>query len=146
MTTPTAPPVLENRSRERAGDLAAIAELLAGVEEGVNARDADRCVARFAADTRSVTAAGRRAVGREAVRAAHESAFAVLGAARARFVLLDVAFPRDDVAVATTGAWSADDPAALDLDRPATVVVYVLVREPDGWWVASRQFTRVASP
>ena len=44
----------------------------------------------------------------------------------------------------TTGAWSTDDPDAIDLDRPQTLVGYVLVREQDGWWVAARQFTRVA--
>ena len=90
------------------------------------------------------TSAAPPVVGREAVRAAHAAAFAALGTARARFVLLDIAFPRDDVAIATTGAWVADDPDAIDPDRPQTLVGYVLVRERDGWWVAARQFTRVA--
>lgn len=128
-------------------DVAAVRELLAGVEDGMNARDADRCVARFAADVRSVTSAGTRAVGRDAVRAAHGPAFAALGPSRVRFALLDVAFPRADLAVAVTGAWKLDDPAArVDLGRPPTVVTYVLVREPDGWWVAARQFTLAAAP
>jgi uncharacterized protein (TIGR02246 family) len=145
VTTHTAPPVFDDPTHERDADVAAIRALLAGVEDGLNARDADRCVERFAADTRSVTSAGRRAVGREAIRAAHATAFAALGTARARVALLDVGFPRDDVAVATTGLWPVDDGATVDLERPATVVVYVLVREPDGWWVAARQFTRVTA-
>ena len=145
MTTASAPPVFRRPAAER--DVAAIRDLLAGVEAGVNARDPERCVARFAADARSVTADGRRAVGRDAVRAAHAAAFAgPLATVTARFALIDVCFPRDDVAVATTGAWAVGDGAEVDRDRPPTVVVYVLVRDRDGWWVASRQFTRVAAP
>ena len=64
----------------------------------------------------------------------------------ARFEVLDVVFIRDDVAVATTGAWAVQDGGTeVDLDRPSSVVVYVVVRE-DGWWVAARQFTKVVAP
>lgn len=58
---------------------------------------------------------------------------------RPRFERLDVLFVRDDVVVTTTGAWAAVDGAAVDRERPATVVTYVLAREADGW-----QFTPVA--
>jgi uncharacterized protein (TIGR02246 family) len=144
MTTPA--PVLDRRADERADDIAEIRLLLADIESGVNARDPDRCVARFAADTVSVTASGARAVGREAVRAAHEAAFAgALKAVVAHFQVLDVLFVRDDVAIATTGAWAVQNGVAIDRDRPATVVTYVVTREPDGWWVAARQFTPATS-
>lgn len=117
----TAAPVLDHPSDDRAIDLARIRDLLAGIEAGVNARDPDRCVARFADDTVSVTASGARVVGRAAVRAAHEAAFAgPLRAVVARFEVLDALFVRDDVAVVTTGAWAVDGGAEVDRDRPST--------------------------
>jgi uncharacterized protein (TIGR02246 family) len=135
--------ILDLPSDNRADNLDQIRDLLAGIETGVNARDPDRCVARFADDTVSVTASGTRAIGRAAVRAAHEAAFAgPLRAVVARFEVLDALFVRDDVAVVTTGAWAVEDGGEVDRDRPSTVVTYVLTRETDGWWVAARQFTR----
>jgi uncharacterized protein (TIGR02246 family) len=141
-TTPPAPTVAD--PGDHADDIAAIAALVADVAAGVTARDPDRCVARFAADTRSVT--NTRLVGREAVRQAHVDAFASAGTPpRARFELLDVLFVRPDVAVATTGAYPVglDDP--IDRDAPPTVITWTLVRDDDGWWVASRQFTAMPS-
>ena len=145
MTTSLAP-VLGLSQGEHAHDIAAIRALLAGVEAGVTGKDPDQCVSRFAADARSVTADGSRAIGREAIRTAHVKAFAgSLATTVAHFEVLDVVFVRDDVAVATTGAWAVQDGRTeVDLDHPSSVVVYVLARE-DGWWVASRQFTKVAA-
>ncbi|MEI5672343.1 MULTISPECIES: YybH family protein [unclassified Nocardioides] len=123
---------------------AEITALLEDVAAGITARDPDRCVARFAPDARSVIANGARAVGREAIRAAHVAAFAAGGPPRsARFVVLDLHLPRPDLAIVTTGAYAAGPEDEVDLDHPPTVVTWTLVREDDGWWVAARQFTPV---
>ncbi len=128
-------------------DRAAIEALIAEVAAGITARDPDACVARFATDARSVIATGRRSTGRAAIREAHGAAFAATGVpTAARFALLDLVFVRPDVAIATTGAYPAGPDDPIDLDAPPTVVTWTLVRTDDGWWVAARQFTRVATP
>ena len=113
---------------------------------GVNERDPDRCVARFASTARSVIANGARAIGREAIREAHAQAFARPGGppGDARFVVLDAHLPRPDLAIVTTGAYRAAPGDDVDLGDPPTVVTWTLAREPDGWWVLARQFTPVA--
>jgi len=148
-TAPTATPPSLADTADHTADQAAIEELIAGVAAGIEARDPDVCVARFAADARSVIATGRRGVGRDAIRQAHVAAFAsgtIPGTPR--FALLDLVFVRPDVAIATTGAYPAapgEPGEPIDLDAPPTVVTWTLVRQDDGWWVAARQFTRVAA-
>lgn len=142
----TAPPPTLADPGDHAADVAAIGALIADVAAGIGAQDPDRCVARMAADVRSVIATGRRGVGRDAVREAHVAAFAAGGVpARARFTVLDVLFVRPDVAIATTGAHRAGPDDPIDVDAPPTVVTWALVRQDDGWWVAARQFTKVAA-
>lgn len=147
MNPTTAAPMVGTAPSDPEG-LAAVTALVEDVAAGITARDPDRCVARFAADARSVVASGVRSVGRDAIRQAHVDAFAArVGAppAAARFVVLDVLFVRPDVAVVTTGAYPAGPDDDVDRERPPTVVTWVLVRDADGWWVASRQFTPVAT-
>ena len=144
MSTTTAPPTLSDPG-DHADDVAAIERLVSDVAAGISTQDPDRCVDRFAADARSVIATGVRSVGRDAIHAAHVAAFATAQIpTSARFALLDVVFVRPDVALATTGAYPAADDD-IDLDAPPTIVTWTLVREADGWWVAARQFTRVAA-
>jgi uncharacterized protein (TIGR02246 family) len=127
-----------------AAQIEQIQEILSDVAAGVTAKDADRCAGRFTPDARSVTASGARAVGRDAIRAAHEAAFAgQLATTVARFEVLDVLFVRPDVAVVTAGAFPAGD--EVDLSRPGTVVMHVMTREGGSWSIAARQFTRVAA-
>ncbi|WP_244929556.1 SgcJ/EcaC family oxidoreductase [Nocardioides sp. W7] len=124
---------------------AEITALLDDVAAGITARDPDRCVARFAPDARSVIANGARAVGRDAIRAAHVAAFAAGGPPKsARFAVLDLHLPWPGLAIVTTGAYAAGAGDEVDLDRPPTVVTWTLLRADDGWWVAARQFTPVA--
>jgi|SRR4051812_36563084 uncharacterized protein (TIGR02246 family) len=126
-------------------ELDQIRALIDDVAAGVTARDADRCVARFAADAVSVVTTGARARGRDAIYQAHLEAFALGGPpAAVRFVVLDAAFPRPDVAVVTTGAYRAAPTDDVDLEHPSTIVTWTLIREPDGWWIVARQFTAVA--
>ncbi len=123
-------------SRDATTDADAIRAIIDDVAAGVTARDADRCVARFAPDARSVIATGARSIGRDAIRAAHVAAFASgTTPTTARFELVDLTFPRPDVALATTEATSGGSGSS-------TVVTWLLTREGDGWWIAARQFTR----
>ncbi|MBZ5741012.1 SgcJ/EcaC family oxidoreductase [Nocardioides sp. GBK3QG-3] len=126
-------------------DLDEIRALIDDVAAGVNSHDPDRCVAHVHADAVFVVANGSRAHGRAAVRAAHERAFAAAAtpAGDARFVVLDAAFPRPDLAVVTTGAYRAGPDEAVDLERPSMVVLWTLAREAGGWSVVARQFTPV---
>lgn len=127
-------------------DLDGIRAVIDDLAAGVNAKDADRCADLFSPDARVVTTTGARAVGREAIRAAHLAAFAGSRATgtTAHFEVLDVHFVHPDIAVVTAGAYARDDGAAVDLDRPGLVVVHVLVRDGDTWSIAARQFTPVA--
>lgn len=125
--------------------LAEITALIDDVAAGIRARDADRCVARFAPDARAITTPTLRSIGRDAIRAAHEAALAAGGPPRnARFVVLDHHFPRPGVAIVTTGAYAAGPDDEVDLDDPRAVVTWTLLREDDGWWIAARQFTAAA--
>lgn len=133
----TAPPSEMLTAAHRA-DVEAIRGIIDDVAAGVTAKDPDRCVARFAPDARSVVASGVRSVGRDAIRAAHVAAFAAATTPpAARFALVDLVFPRPDVALATTEA--SGGPGG-----PTAVVTWLLTREDDGWWISARQFTRVA--
>ncbi len=145
MPTTAAP---SDHATDHATDLAAIEAVIAGVAAGIEARDPDACVARFTADARSVT--DRHVVGREAIRRAHVAAFAADAVpVRARFEILDVLFVRPDVAVVTTGAYRAAPGEPIDRDAPPTIVTWTLVRDDElasggDWWIAARQFTKVA--
>lgn len=140
---PSTPPTLADPG-DHAADRAAIEALITDVAAGVTARDPDRCVARFAADARSVT--GRWIAGRDAIHAAHVAAFGDGSVpVRARFEVLDVLFVRPDVAIATAGAFRAGPDEPVDLAAPPTIATWTLVRTDDGWWVAARQLTPVAS-
>lgn len=146
MTTTAPPAPTLGDTADHTADITAIEDLIASVATGIAAQDPDACVARFAADARSVIATGQRGVGRDAIHRAHVDAFARAGVpASARFALLDVVFVRPDVAIATTGAFPVGPDEPIDLDAPPTVVTWTLVRQGDGWWVAARQFTRVAA-
>ena len=127
MTT-TAPPTTEAQ---------AIQAVIDDVAAGVTARDADRCASHFAPDARSVITTGQRSVGREAIHAAHVAGFAAATVpTNARFDIVDLTFPRPDVALATTEATAGTS-------GPTTVVTWLLTREDDRWLIAARQFTRV---
>jgi uncharacterized protein (TIGR02246 family) len=127
-------------------DLARIRAVISDVAAGVTAKDADRCAAWFTPDARSVTADGARAVGRDAIRAAHQAAFAgSLATTVAHFEVVDTLFLGPDVAVVTAGAYAGGTGPRTDLDRPGTVITHVMVRDGETWAIAARQFTRVSA-
>lgn len=126
-------------------DIDAIRALVAEVEHGFNANDAERSVAVFTDDAWAVSVPGATSRGRDELLAAHRAGYA--GPLRdqfARYELGDVRFLADDVAIAQKRAWATDaDGNDLDVGH-AMVALYVFVRTPDGWRVAARQNTLVS--
>jgi uncharacterized protein (TIGR02246 family) len=142
-TTTSQPPVLSD-SADHAADIAEIRRVVADVETGFNTNDADLAVAHFAADATATTATGVRVTGRDALLEAHRVGLAgALADQFARYEVVDVTFPRPDVALAHKRAWAVDaDGVDLDVGH-AMVALYVLVRDGGRWWIAARANTLV---
>jgi uncharacterized protein (TIGR02246 family) len=146
MTSPTAPPpVITDRSRDHADDVAAITALVADVEAGFNSNDADLLVAGMAENATAVGVNGALLTGRSAVLEASEALLAgPLRDQQARYELHDIVFLRPDVAIAHKLAFALDaDHRPKDVGH-AMVALYVFVKEGDRWWIASRQNTLVS--
>ncbi|QYG92111.1 SgcJ/EcaC family oxidoreductase [Iamia sp. SCSIO 61187] len=129
---------------DRADDVAAIEAIVADVEAGFNANDAELMNRHVAADATIVNALGGEARGRDEIMAASVAGLAgPLADERARYLVTDVTFVRPDVALAHKRAWAVDaDGRELDVGH-AMVALYVLVREDGRWWIAARQNTLV---
>jgi uncharacterized protein (TIGR02246 family) len=123
-------------------DVAAIRAVIADIEAGFNANDAERSVAHFAEDATAVNVAGVLVAGRRALLDAHRAGFAgPLRDQYARYELGEVTFLRPDVAVAHKRARAVDASGEpLDLDH-TMIALYVFVRDGDRWQVAARQNT-----
>jgi uncharacterized protein (TIGR02246 family) len=125
-------------------DRAAIEAVIANVEHGFNANDADVSCRDFTANARTITALGVRVQWWDALLDAHRVGFAgPLGDQYARYRVADVVFLRPDVAFAFKQAWEADADGTTLSDVPAMVALCVLVCERDRWWIAARANTLV---
>jgi len=147
MTPPDRPPpVVEDATADHASDVAAIAAVIAGLEQGFNANDPELSVAHFAENASAVTVAGLLVAGREALLDANRRGLAgPLREQHARYELADVVFVRPDVAVAHKRA-RAVTPEGEPIDvGHAMIALYVLVREDGRWWVVARQNTLVSA-
>jgi uncharacterized protein (TIGR02246 family) len=142
-TTPSEPTVLSDVA-DHAPDIAEIRRVVADIETGFNTNDAELAVAHFAADATATTATGVRVTGRDALLDAHRTGLAgALADQFARYEVVEVTFPRPDVALAHKRAWATDE-HGTDLDvGHAMVALYVLVREGGRWWIAARANTLV---
>jgi uncharacterized protein (TIGR02246 family) len=129
---------------DHAADVAAIRRVIADIEAGFNANDAELAVAHFTDDATSVDVAGLLVAGRDALLDAHRTGLAgPLHDQHVRYELGEVTFLRPDVAIAHKRATAVDgDGAPLDVGH-AMIALYVLVREEDRWRVAARQSTLV---
>ncbi len=140
MTGQLRPRLAGDHTEDHAEDRAAIARLVADVQDAFNANDPDLGVAHFAADASAVDVRGRVVDGADALLEAHRAGYA--GPLRDQFAsydLADVAFLRPDVALARVLATATDaDGRALTVGH-AMVATYVLVREEGRWWIAARQ-------
>lgn len=129
---------------DHTADVAAIEAIVANVEAGFNAKDAELMNRHVADDATIVSAMGQQLHGREAVMAASVSGLAgALADERARYAVTDVAFVRPDVALAHKRAWAVDaDGNDIDVGH-AMVALYVLAKEDGRWWIRARQNTLV---
>ena len=129
---------------DHAADIAAIRAVIADIETGFNAHDAERSVAQFTDDATAVNVGGVLIAGRDALLDAHRAGFAgPLGDQYARYELGEITFLRPDVAVAHKRARAIDaDGNPLELDH-TMIALYVFVRDDGRWRVAARQNTLV---
>jgi uncharacterized protein (TIGR02246 family) len=143
-TTETSEPPTLSDTADHTADIAEIRRVVADIETAFNTNDVDLAVAHFAADATATTATGVRVTGLEALRDAHRAGFAgFLADQFARYEVVEVTFPRPDVALAHKRAWATDEHGA-DLDvGHAMVALYVLVRDRGRWWIAARANTLV---
>ncbi|WP_214403033.1 YybH family protein [Pseudonocardia lacus] len=107
--------------------------------------DVDRFVALHHPDAVVVNLAGRRVLGRDALRRAMASALDTpLAEVLTRIEVLDVRFPRPDVALVSARKHVSDEPgAAVDAVPSTGQITYTAVRSADGWRIALAQTTPV---
>ncbi|WP_306362037.1 SgcJ/EcaC family oxidoreductase [Nocardia sp. CC227C] len=137
-------PVVEDAGVDHDGDRAAIEAIIKRVETAYNTNDAELMVADLARNAVVGNAVGVLQYGRDDVLAASRAGLAgFLKDQYVRYDVLDVRFPRPDVAIAHKGARATDASGALiDVDH-AMVAIYVLVKESGRWWVVARQNTLI---
>ena len=129
--------------------LAAITELVAQAEKHQN--DLEPFLALHTPGTIIVNLAGRRVLGRDALRQAMESALASpLAQVRNRQEIVDVRFAGPGVAIVSCLKHLSDqrDPVAKNPSGaslpPSGSLTYILVEEQDGWRIALAQTTPIA--
>jgi uncharacterized protein (TIGR02246 family) len=135
---------MSNARTNRAGDVAAIHDVIATQETGFNAKDAQLFAAAWRERSWAVSAFGREIAGRAAVLDAAERGFAgPLAEDYASYETGDVEFLGDDAAIlhvyarATTASGER-----IDVD-PAMIALYVVAREAGAWQIVARQNTLV---
>ncbi|WP_280355270.1 SgcJ/EcaC family oxidoreductase [Nocardia otitidiscaviarum] len=143
-TTSQAAPVIGDTSVDHTADRAAITAIIKRVETAYNTNDAELMVADLAQNAVVGNAVGILQHGRDAVLEASRAGLAgFLRDQYVRYDVLDIAFPRPDVAIAHKGARATDASGTpIDADH-AMVAVYVLVKESGRWWAVARQNTLV---
>lgn len=141
------PPALANSPEDHAEDIAAIEQIIRNVETAYNTNNAELMVADFAADASAVNAVGALITGREALLESSRRGLAgFLKDQFVRYELVDITFPRSDVAIAhkvARAVTTSGDP--IDIGH-SMIALYVLVKEGGRWWTAARQNTLVAVP
>ncbi|MFE3446480.1 SgcJ/EcaC family oxidoreductase [Nocardia sp. NPDC059180] len=142
--TTSEPPVVEDTSVDHTADIAAIEQLVADVETGYNSNDAELMISGFTANASAGNAVGSVITGRDALLEAGRRGLAgFLKNEYVHYELTDITFLRPDIAIAHKAARAtAPDGTLIDKD-PAMVALYVLVKENDRWWVATRHNTPV---
>lgn len=132
------------------GRLAAIEQLVAEAEKHQN--DLEPFLALHTSGTIIVNIAGRRVLGRDALRQAMEAALASpLAQVRNRQEIVDVRFAGSGVAIVSCLKHVSDerDPAAKNPGGaslpPSGSLTYIMVEEQDGWRIALAQTTPIVS-
>ncbi|GAA4674466.1 SgcJ/EcaC family oxidoreductase [Pseudonocardia yuanmonensis] len=143
MTSVTTAPTVSDDA-DHSADLAALRQVIADVETGLNTNDAELMTRHFAADAVAVGVNGRATAGLDALREVHTQAVrGFLKDQYARYEIDDVTFVRPDVALVRKLARAVDaEGTPIDLDHTMSAL-YVLVREQGRWWIVARQNTLI---
>jgi uncharacterized protein (TIGR02246 family) len=128
----------------RVSDIEEIKQVIADVERGFNAKDAELMNRHMAPDAAVVSALGVRLVGLPEIMEVSEKGLAgPLAGQYARYEVRDVRFVRPDVALVHKEAFAVTaDGSPIDLEH-AMNALYVLVKEDGRWLIAARQNTLV---
>ena len=122
----------------------AIRQTIANAEKHQN--DTDEFVALHTADALIVNIAGRRVLGRDAIRRAMEQALATpLAKVLTRTEIVDIRFTTPDVALVSCVKHVSDERENSGGLPSTGSLTYVVVREGDDWKIASAQTTPVLS-
>ncbi|GAB2959175.1 hypothetical protein GCM10027280_54860 [Micromonospora polyrhachis] len=128
--------------------IAAIRQVVADAEKYQN--DPEPFLALHTAETIIVNIAGRRVLGRDALRAAMTAALASpLAQVRTRQEIVDVRFPAPGVALVSCTKHVSDDRDAVVKDASGAglpksgSLTYILVEEADAWRIALAQTTPI---
>jgi uncharacterized protein (TIGR02246 family) len=142
MTRPAPAPPTASDDNDHAADRAAIAQIIADVEAGLNRKDPDLMTRHFAPNAIAVGADGSAVTGRDALREAHVRGLSgFLRDQYARYEIADLTFLRPDVAILHKRARATDrDGRPLGVGH-AMIALYVLTKERDRWWIVARQNT-----
>jgi uncharacterized protein (TIGR02246 family) len=124
-------------------DLAAIRQTVA--DAGKHQNDTEPFTALHTADAIIVNIAGRRVLGRDAIHEAMAKALETpLAQVRTTVEIEDIRFATPDVAIVSCVKYVSDERAEPRAGLPGKgSLVYVLVREPDAWRIASAQTTPI---
>ncbi|HWM18906.1 MAG TPA: SgcJ/EcaC family oxidoreductase [Ilumatobacteraceae bacterium] len=140
-------PVVE-RTTSSADDTAAIRELVAAAERFQS--DVDRFIALHTVDTMIVNIAGRRVLGRENLRRAMQQALdSPLAKVLTTTAIDDIRFLHRDVAIVSCTKHVSDQRESTSEENAGAALpstgrlAYVVVRERDGWRIASAQTTPI---
>lgn len=143
-TTAEYAPLVEDTTVDHTADRAAIEQIVANVQTGINTNDPDLLVADFTANAQVGNAVGMLITGRDAL--LENSRQALAGFMKDQYVrydVTDITFLRPDVAIAHKVARATTAEGELiDIDH-SMVALYVLVKQDGRWWAVARQNTLV---
>lgn len=143
--TPLGRPVISDATTDHKADDAAIRQIIANVQAGYNANDAELMNVDIAANASVGNAVGVQFDGVEAILDISRKGLAAkaLKPGFAHYEVTDVTFLREDVAIAHKQAKEADQHGEPIESEPSMRALYVLVREDGQWWIAARQNTLI---
>ena len=123
-------------------DVTAIRDLVAAVDR--HQSDVDEFVALHHPDLVLVNIAGRRVLGRAALRAAMTAGLnSPMAKVFTRLEIEDIRFMRPDVALVSCAKHVSDERGQADTMPTSGSLTFTVVREPDGWKIAVAQTTPI---
>ena len=127
------------RPELRPAAAAAVRDLIADLQAGLDTRDADRSDRSFAADILWGSPYGATLAGLDVLLPVHRSLKAAGVAPPSRFEAVQVLAPAPGIAIAHIRRQALDDPEGF-----SEMALYVLIERDGRWWVAAGQHTPIA--